>query len=222
MSGDYMGILVDTTELMDAYARLKKIPLAKVVKHAARDFTQAGQKATPNSVISRSEWWIATRYEQTQETYQTKKGKTRTRTTWARGEDGHKKKIGDSWFIHDSKISGSSVRRTFARSGIKLSRMRVHRGWSKASWIGIMRSLGMTTNKEPSKDLEKAKYLSSAVTRGNLMNTVIELTDQIAFDRFGKGGADVTSPEIKQRGLELAAWRLSKEFDKEARKQWHP
>jgi len=216
---DYMGIQVEAQELMGAFARLKQIPLAKVVRNAARDFAQAAQKATPNAAISRSPWYLATRYEQTQETYQTKRGKTKTRTVWANGSDGRRVKRGNSWFIHESKIG--SGRAYWRKGGIEVRKMRVYRGWSKASWIGIMKALGMSHG-GVKPQLEKADNLSSVVLRDNPVNVAAEMTDRIAFDKFGKGGADYTSEDIKQRGFELAAWRLSQAFEQEARKQWHP
>lgn len=48
---------MDASELMAAMARLKKIPMTKVVRNSARDFARAAKRATPVAVKSKSEYY---------------------------------------------------------------------------------------------------------------------------------------------------------------------
>lgn len=51
-----MSSTIDYSEFMRGYARLKKIPLLKVIHNAAKDFVQAALPATPIADSSKPKW----------------------------------------------------------------------------------------------------------------------------------------------------------------------
>lgn len=170
----------DDGEFIAAYARLKQIPLAKVIRNATKDFVQAAYKVTPLARTDKSQFFV----------YKDSKGQRR--------------------FLHESQVSANT----------KLHRVRIAKGWSKASWIGIMRSLGMTSKSKP------AIVPNAALTRSDLrvieqpgLSATAIVTDEIRFDRFGKT-ADTRLESIAQAGFKLAAERITKDFNRNIQKLW--
>lgn len=54
-----MDVKLDVRGMMEALAELKQIPLAKVVRNAARDFVQAAFRATPTAKVGRAQYYRA-------------------------------------------------------------------------------------------------------------------------------------------------------------------
>lgn len=181
---DGMYIDIDSTELLEAYARLKQIPLAKVVRNAAKDFVQAAHKNTPLSELTGAKYY--------------------------RAELGNRR-----WWIPIGWLNGRRVHNKSGRAHLKKW---LKRGWSKATWIGVMRALGMSHGGVRS-DLQEAAQKSSVIMRDNPVQTQSEIMDEVRFDKWCKG-ADTTSDEIRAKGFELAAKRISSDWEKEVRRQW--
>ena len=173
---------IHAESLIEALARLKDIPVSKVVRNASRDFAQAALKATPTAQVSKSEFYYY----------------------W--GKDGVKH------YLHQSQV-GKRKRKS------KLRKVRIHKGWSKASWLGVFRALGVSLRMSTNRLPQAVEHLSNAIVSGNPENAKCVLTDNIHFDGF-KGGQDRHSQEIARAGFALAAKRIVSETNKLISRQW--
>jgi hypothetical protein len=174
-------IMTDPKRLIEAMARLKNIPVSKVVRNASRDFAQAAQKETPIATKSKSEYY---KYF----------------------------KNGVPHFLHESQVAGRK-----RKTGLR--KVRIYKGWSKASWLGVFRALGVSLKVSVQRLPSKVEHISHAVTRGSVTESTTTITDYIHFDEFGRGN-DERTETIGRRGFELAAKRMSKEVNRMLLKQW--
>ena len=170
----------DDKNLIEAYARLKKIPVAKVIRNATKDFVQAAFRTTPIAKVSKSKYFVVVQH-------------------------------GRKRFLHEKQV----------RPNTTLHRMRVAKGWSKATWIGIMRALHMKAKEKPSivPDDATAKSTLQVMEQANLSATAI-VQDEIRFDHFGKGNSDSKLQEIANAGFKLAAERITKDMNRTVQKLW--
>lgn len=124
---------------------------------------------------------------------------------------------GKHWWIPIEKV-GHTVHNKPGK--VQLWRW-LKRGWSKATWIGIMRALGMTTKKQPRKssDAEHAKKMSSVTVKETTTSAEAAMTDRVYFDQWTKG-TDYTSEPVKAKGFQLAARRIAKDFNDLMRERW--
>jgi hypothetical protein len=186
--------------MIAALARLKQIPVSKVIRNAGRDFARAAQKETPLASVSRSEYY---RY-------------------WDERTRGWK-------YLHQSQVEESYVSRTGAtrmrvRKSAKsrfaqLKRVRVHKGWSKASWIGVFRELGLPP-KSRGRLSEEVEGLSQATQTATDYYSEMTIDDAIHFDRFGRNMSASTVEKIAKAGYEAAAKNITKETQRMLEKQW--
>jgi len=112
-------------------------------------------------------------------------------------------KAGNRHYLHESQIKGKPSK------GLK--RVRIYKGWSKASWIGVFRALGISAKGRPSSVPAKAEQISNAITRGGAESASTTLTDYIHFDQFGRG-MDNTSQKIVEEGFKRASENITKEI----------
>ena len=196
-----LSITMDVKDLIAAYAAAKGIPMAKVIRNASRDFAQAAYKATPTAVKSSSDYY------------------------WYKGADGkrhylHKRMVKRKTF---RAADGSKRRKLVLKSGRDLEgslhRVRVAKGWSKASWIGVFKALGMDAPKRAKTAPEKAETLSSIAEAASGATAKATITDIIRFNRFGKG-TDTRSGEIARAGYVLAAKRIMRDVVKTLKETW--
>lgn len=196
-----LSIRMGAKELMAAYAAAKKVPMATVIRNAARDFAQAAYKATPTAIKSSSDYY------------------------WYKGADGqrhylHKRMVKRKTF---KAADGSRRRKWVLKSGRDLEgslhRVRIAKGWSKASWIGVFRALGMDAPKRAKTAPEKAETLSSITEAASGATAKATITDIIRFNRFGKG-TDTRSGEIARAGYALAAKRIMRDVAKTLKEAW--
>jgi hypothetical protein len=173
-----------TKDLMDAMARLKDIPMSKVVRNAARDFSKAAFRATPTAQVSRSEFYVFT----------DRQGRRR--------------------YLHEFQVAGR--KRKSMRS---LRKVRIAKGWSRASWIGVFRALGMQPPAKPVRIPQTVEGISSATALGDDTMSTVRLTDYVRFDRFGRG-SDSTTSEILRAGFDRAAQNLTREVTRMMQKEW--
>ncbi len=180
-----VSIKVDGRSLVEAYARLKKVSVAKVLRNASRDFVQAAYKATPIAQMKVSPYYVV------------------------RDRNGVKR------YIHESRMRG----RTNAGIG-RARRVVIARGWSKATWIGVMRQLQMRAKNKPSNVPEAALMYSGMRMTQTQDTASVTINDNIRFDRFGKS-SDSKLVEIAQAGFRLAAERLTKDWTRQLEKEWN-
>lgn len=119
---------------------------------------------------------------------------------------------GQKRFLHESQVG--KVKR-----GSKLRKVRIHRGWSKASWMGIFRALGMSLRMSTNRLPQAVEHLSNAITSGTQTTAKTVMTDAIRFDRFGQS-QDTRTDNIAREGFALAAKRIQKEVNNMLIKQW--
>lgn len=115
-------------------------------------------------------------------------------------------------YLHQSQV-GKRKRKS------KLRKVRIHKGWSKASWLGVFRALGVSLRMSTNRLPQAVEHLSNAIVSGNPENAKCVLTDNIHFDGF-KGGQDRHSQEIARAGFALAAKRIVSETNKLISRQW--
>lgn len=122
-------------------------------------------------------------------------------------------RLGRLRFLHESQLHGKR------KKGSKLKKVRIYRFWSKASWLGIFRALGvslrLSTNRLPSK----VERISNAITSGSDSTAKTIMTDYIHFDAFGNK-QDTRTQQIARAGFALAAKRISSEVNKMLIRQW--
>lgn len=117
------GVSMELGGLMRQLARLKNVPIEKVVRNASRDFVMGAYTAAPVAKKSRSLFARVT-LRNGQIAYL---NITRAASQSARAA---------------AKGKGSAARaRTRAR--LEKYRVRIMKGFSRSTWIGAMRSLGM-------------------------------------------------------------------------------
>ena len=179
-----MKMEVDAKALIDEFARLKRIPVSKVLRNMARDLTQAAYKAMPVSVLKNS--------------------------SFARFGDKEHGYI----YVPIEKYARSKKQRTH----LLAHRVPMKTGWSKAGWIGVMRSLGMTTKKKPSKIPTAVERIGYSIASGTDTKPVIEIGVDVRFNGFKRGG-DRTSRHVLDAGYRLAWKRLLTEYHRILKKQ---
>ena len=170
---------------MAAYARLKNVPIEKVIRNASRDFVQAAFRATPVARKSKSPYYV----------FIDRKGRKR--------------------FLHQNQLKGRSE-----ESLVTLSKVKIAKGWSKSTWIGVMRQLGMKAKNKPSEVPISATSLSDVQTYSHKDYAQATITDEIRFDNFGRG-TDSKLTQIAQAGYKLAAERITKDTERILQKQWN-
>jgi len=175
------SVSIAKSSLLQAFARLKSVPISKVVRNASKDFAQAALKSTPLAKKSKSEYY---RFK---------------------GKD-------NEWhYLHESQVAGRK-----SKSGLK--RVRILKGWSKGSWLGVFRALGMSM-KERKRLPSRVEHISHAIQKTSQTTATTTITDHIHFDNFGKGN-DTRTEAIARAGFELAAKRIVSETNRMLARQW--
>lgn len=210
---------IDTTQLIQAYARLKRIPVASVMRHAAKDFVRRAQDVTPTASVSRSDYYRATRYEMADVQYTTKTGKVKTRRDWRVDAKGRRTRIGDTWYMHESQVS-KMTKAKWKRGGIEVRKIKIRKGWSKATWIGAMRALGMPS-KQPAKSVPAvAADRSQFSMMSSGLSAQAVLVDAFRIDRFGRSSEQPQYDRISAEGFRAAANFISKDYNRIIREAW--
>lgn len=202
-----LAIHTDASGLIAAYARLKGIPVATVVRNASRDFVKAAYTKTPTAKIGKSpyytfvSWRTGKRvylHESQVETERTRKGKAKLARKWRKFNPAR----GFTWL-----------------NQFKLRRVRVAKGWSKASWINAFRALGIPPKSRPARVPPKAETLSDVAAAGAAQKAQMTLTDYIRFNDFGKG-ADTRTAQIVAAGFAAARRNIVKDGRRLLREKW--
>ena len=227
--------------LITQLAALKRVPIAKVVRNAARDFARAAFDATPLAKeIPKPGVYALYDKPVRGPTKGQRRALARAKRRYRR-INGKKSRYGakarDKAAARVAKLMAQmaapvSENATLVRYipwSPSLSRyakkVRWPRGWSKASWIGVMQALGMESSKGKAaqkKAEAKAKPLSSVVRRigkayemTSEVEPAWEITDDIEFTALAGEGA-----KIIRAGLNNAATILKRTVETELKKQW--
>lgn len=171
--------------MIAALARLKRIPVSKVIRNAGRDFARAARVETPLASVSRSEYYKY--FDQ-------------------RDRQWH--------YLHESQVKD----RNFAAKR-RLYKVRVHKGWSKASWIGVFRALGLPPPAQ-GKQPDAVARMSQASEMATDYYAEMTIDDAIHFDRFGRNYSAAMVEKIAKAGYEAAAKNITAETQRMLEKQW--
>lgn len=124
---------------------------------------------------------------------------------------------GRRWYVHQSQIRGRIANR---EGGTQLRKVRIHRGWSKATWIGAMRALGMSS-KQPARRLPSAvEHKAYAIQRTAGENPSVTISDEFRIDGFGRTTTLAQHTRIAGEGFRLAAKRISTEYVRLLKEAW--
>ena len=195
------SINMDAKELFEAMARLKGIPIEKVVRNASRDFARAGKKATPQAIISKSPYY---------KFFDERDGKWHFL---------HETQVEEE-YINRKGISKKRVSKKAKNAFGQLRKVRIAKNWSKYSWNGVFAALGMSDEiRSVPARMQKVNQIGNAFVSSSQEEASVTIEDYIHFDRFGTG-SDFTSSRILQAGYERAATNMTKEVDRMLRKHW--
>lgn len=201
------NVKIDAKDMVEAFARLKTLvegkntPVSKVIRNAARDFAKAAYKATPLARVSKSEYYRAV----------------------DPADPRHK------WYIHESMLKGrsdlttkngnmKSVSRINKDGRVQLHKVRIRKGYSKATWGGAFASLGLPSVKEASR--WPVNYRSGAINREPSTGPEAVITDQLALDSFGRSSSDKKHDEIRRAGFARAAANMAGEYQRLLKEKW--
>lgn len=203
--------------LIEAYARLKKLPLWKVVFHASKDYVQAAHKATPTAKIKKSPYFRVTRYAT--EFGTTKTGKQSKKLVIAK-QGGRKVQLGKSWYITEAQLNGSDLKSgdNLKKGGLWVRRVPVRAGWSKATWITAMRAFGF--NKSASKVNRFAEGKSEVIPHDAPSTPSMTVSAEFHIDNFGRSSTRPQYDSIAAAGFMLAAKRITKDIRDTLKGAW--
>lgn len=142
---------MEDNDLIGLFARLKAIPVAKVIRNAARDFVQAALRATPRGQLSKSPYGRI---------------KLGSSTRYFRVD-----RLTPKQLRRMKRRARQDKRLTLP--------LPMRRGWSKSSWIGAFRELEMGKTPTAPARLPQTviQRLSSATKGGTEENPEIRITD---------------------------------------------
>ena len=198
--------------IMETLARLKKIPISKVIRNAGRDFARAAMRETPVAIVSKSEYYKYFDERDRQWKYLHQSMLNGEKAPYV---DEELTKAGALETVTYTTKSGKVKTKTVR----KLAKVRVYKGWSKASWIGVFRALGMPPPAQ-GKQPDAVTRMSQASEMATDYYAEMTIDDAIHFDQFGRHMSSQTVGRIAEAGYEAAAKNITKEIDKLMQKQW--
>lgn len=198
-----MSVIVEIQDksLVDALARLKGIPVSVVVRNAARDFASAAYKATPLAQTSRSEYY-----------------------TFIDSRNGMRR------YLHETQVErlksvrrGNKARRrqfgAVLAEKFKPHKVRIGKGWSRATWGGVFAALGLPPKSRPARVPAVAAERSTATATATEGRAETTLTDIIRFDAWGRT-LDTRKAEIVKAGFAAARRNIEKEVKRMMKRAW--
>lgn len=136
-----------------------------------------------------------------------------SRSEWYVATKGDKK-----WYVPESQVAGRRIRNKDGKT--RFVKTRIRKGWSRATWLGAMRGLGMATKPLPARIHMVATHRSYAFVRSNIDNPSATIVDQFRIDDFGRSTSEHRHQEIARAGLRLAALRVQKEYTRMLKEAW--
>lgn len=187
--------------LIERITEISEIPLQMLIRNAARDFARAGFYATPVAKkIPEPGYFELWSTPNGWRKFVKKKGQ------WQKNEN-----AGD--FIRYLPFSPGMVTGKGKPKSKYVKKHTYGRGWSKASWFGIFKSLGMDNLAKART--QAARNNASTSEFGDQMNPGYELTVGIEFTK--RPGA---TEKIYAAGYARAAKNLMKTYETELKKKW--
>ena len=193
-------IKTDAKSLLETYAKLKQIPMEKILRNAGRDFVQAALKVTPLSKLPKSPFaripleGRKVRYVHIEHSL--------TKTYYRRRKVN--KKTGQVTYKVADKPKPSRVRH------LNKYCMVLRRGWSKASWIGVFRALGVPERVAMRALPQAVQTIANATVSGSGSQAQVHILDPIHFE-----GLPGTAQRIIDEGYKLATSRIVKDFNRQ-------
>lgn len=189
-------VTFDEKDIIHAFAAMKDIPVAKVIRNAAKDFAKAARAATPLGRTTKSDYakliWDGTFHFIKISYFMLHKPKRRYKMK-------RKQELGLPYHGYSYQLK----RLTNAR-------MRVSKGWSNASWIGIYHALGIATKptrKSLSPKVEDIGKVSNSFY--NNAHAEVIITDDI---RFNSDEWRTAEARMARKGFQAAAKKITKEY----------
>ena len=124
---------------------------------------------------------------------------------------------GKTWYIHESQMSGKRIRKDGAT---RIRKVRVQKGWSKSTWIGAFRALGMSPKFPPKRLPSAVEHMSMAVQHVTVEDPKTIITTDFRINDFGKVSTQPQHERIAREGFRLAALRITKEYVKMLKEAW--
>lgn len=203
MSENAVSITIDTKDLIEAFAAMKGIDVKDVLKHAAKDFAKAARHATPKGQVVKSDYsrlFWGGKFHYVKYSKFMMMRPTRRYHHYVRNSKGKLKAVA-------TKYGWAYKKRLMDKY-----RVRVLKGWSQASWIGIYQMLGMTagmnTGRLPGqvREISRVKIPFFGKHKGE-----VTLIDDIRFESSQQEGAEA---KIIRSGFQAAAKPIVREFNK--------
>jgi hypothetical protein len=182
-------------------AKLANVSIEKVLRNCGRDYAWAAMKYTPKSELKTSDspWWGIFEKDSGRAIF----------TTISRG-----KRKGEKVEVKN-RVAGATLVRVlhenaFGNRELKPSKwfhkVYVKTGYSKATWAGARKALGVDIDKE----YPGASVKSFVITQNAGNETSITITNKgLEFDKWGRG-ADAVSSRILEDSLAYANERMIK------------
>ena len=151
---------IDAKGLLEAFARLKGIPVQKVIRNAGRDFVQAALKATPIAQAAAKPFLLVVGADKKVLVHK------------------HGPRMGRAIVIPEGAPHSKSV---------NTRKLYVRRGWNRATWRGVMAALGMNQKNRPQKVPSAVDAMSGASWSGTQEAPTLTISDQLALDKAYPG-----------------------------------
>ncbi len=97
-----------------------------------------------------------------------------------------------------------------ARDRLAKQRIRIRRGWNRATWRGVMAALGMTQRNRPRSVPRAVDVRSGAVWSGTETAPEVTVVNRLALDKAYPGQIE----RIQAAGFALAVKRITREMNR--------
>lgn len=208
---------IDEREMVSVYARMKKVDVSFVVLNMSRDFSRYCYKNTPLAKKSKSEFYV----------YTDKLGKLKFLP--ARQVENRKGRVTKKRRAHLNAILADVKDRLDEKGNVMLNskgkvkktgalhKVRIAKGWSRASWTSVFHALDMarylkSSDKPKNIPEERIRTLSEVMKTAMNDKAEISITDRIQFNP--KYYPNMTNDLIRG-GFQYASDILTKDFERQ-------
>lgn len=126
-------------------------------------------------------------------------------------------KDGKTWYIPASQLAGRRIKQ---KNGLSIKKVRIRKGWSKYTWVGVMRELGMASKNIPARLGSHVAEKSQSTQSLNATNPKVVISDEFQINNFGKTSTQPQHEAIAKAGFALATKRLLKEYTRLLKEAW--
>lgn len=196
-------------ECVRLMAQIKEVPVAKVLRNAARDFAHGAYRATGTAAVSRSP------FLQVPDKRGGKYGRAYMERA-ARASAAGEALLAPGTYLRGAMrwIRKTPARRPGSRGGHTPNPpYPVAKGFARASWIGVFRGLGMTTQRPARNVPASAVRIGQVESLAEGGQPALEIVDRLSYIARLDARDGVTAA-----GLRLAQQTMERELDREARR----